>query len=106
MADLAASDITITINKSRVIGNQHVKDVTLAFGDGALEYPTTGIPAPSAANMGMHRNLDRVDIYENTSAEGFNFFWDATNSVIKIMGKVTVKGPLAATSLKCTAYGW
>ena len=44
MANLAATDITVTLlNQRRVSGRVHNR-VKLAFGDAALTYPAGGVP--------------------------------------------------------------
>lgn len=106
MADLAASDVTVTINDRKIHGSQRNVDVTIAFGNGTLEYPTTGVPLPAIGSFGMTKKLDYVNLYQPTDSAGHNWYIDITNSVIKILGKVSVKGAPAAVSIRGVAIGW
>ncbi len=106
MADLAASDVTITINTRKIHGDQRQCDVTIAFGDGALELPTSGVPIPGINSWGMTKKLDYVNLYQPVDSAGFTWTVDTANSVIKIQGKVSVKGAIAAVSVRGMAIGW
>jgi hypothetical protein len=106
MADLAASDVTVTINDRRIEGDRRYNDVTIAFGDGALELPTTGVPLPSISSFGMERFLDSINLYQPADSAGYTWFVDTANSVIKISGKVSVKGAPAAVSIRGVARGY
>ncbi len=106
MADLAPSDVTVTINSSKVRNDRRYVDVPIAFGDGALELPTTGVPLPSIANFGLTKKLDYVNLYQSADAAGFAWYIDVENSVIKILGKVSIKGAPAAVSIRGECVGW
>ncbi len=106
MADLAASDVTITVNSRRIVNGKRHNDVTIAFGDGALELPTTGVPTPAIGKWAMERVLDYVSLYQNVDAAGHKWYVDTANDVIKIEGKVSVKGAPAAVSIRGIAVGY
>jgi hypothetical protein len=106
MADLAASDVTVTINSRKIHGSRRYVDVTIAFGDGALELPTTGVPTPAIAKFGMIKKLDYINLYQPTDAAGHTWYVDVPNSVIKILGKVKTKGTVAAVSIRGECVGW
>lgn len=106
MADLAASDVTVTINARKIHGDRRYVDVTIAFGDGALELPTTGVPLPALSAFGLIKKLDYINLYQPSDSAGHNWVVDPANSVIKIMGKVSVKGTVAAVSIRGEAVGW
>jgi hypothetical protein len=66
MAALAAADVTLTLNKRTILHGpipQRFVKGTLAFGDGALTYPTAGVPLPAIAQFGFVRNLDSLDVF-------------------------------------------
>jgi opacity protein-like surface antigen len=106
MADLAASDVTITVNSREIHGDQRQCDVTIAFGDGAKTYPTTGVPIPGLNSWGMVKELKYVNMYQPTDSAGFNWYVDTTNSVLKVRGKISVTGTIAAVSIRGMAIGW
>jgi len=106
MADLAASDVTVTINKRKIHGDRRYIDVTIAFGDGALNLPTSGVPLPAIAKFGLVKVLDFINLYQPVDAAGHTWFVDAPNSVIRIQGKVSVSGAPAAVSIRGEVVGW
>lgn len=63
MTALVATDVTVAITKRERWGKKHVVYGTLAFGDGALTYPTGGVPLPTIDKFGMQRNLDSLEIF-------------------------------------------
>jgi hypothetical protein len=77
MANIAASDITVTIlNRRRVEGRNHF-NVKLAFGDGALTYPAGGIPI-SKAKLGCPNVVESLEIYDKGTS-GYAWTYDAAN---------------------------
>ena len=106
MADLAASDVTITINSRKVHNDRRYCDVTIAFGDGSLNLPTTGVPILAITSFGMTKKLDYVNLYQNVDAAGHSWYIDTPNSVIKLQGKVKTSGTVAAVSIRGEAVGW
>jgi hypothetical protein len=63
MAAFAASDVTVTITDRWIAGGKVNVVGTIAFGDGALTYPTAGIPLPAIAKFGMPRRLQVLNVY-------------------------------------------
>ncbi len=106
MANLAASDVTVTINKRKIHGDRRYVDVTIAFGDGILNLLTTGVPLPAIANFGLIKKLDYINLYQPTDSAGHTWYVDVANSVIKIMGKVKASGTVAAVSIRGEVVGW
>jgi len=106
MANLAASDVTITVNSRRIEGEKRYNDVTIAFGDGTLKVPTTGVPIPSVGSWGMERVLDSVHLYQPVDSAGHTWYVDTANSVIKLQGKVSSAGSVAAVSVRGVARGY
>ena len=56
MTALAASDVTVTITQQRKVNGSPTRrhnGVTVVFGDGALTYPTGGVPMPAGGSFGM-----------------------------------------------------
>lgn len=87
MADIAAGDVTYT----KIEGTQFScpsdprfsAQFTLAFGDGALTYPTGGIPL-TKAKLGCPTNLDSLVIMDDGNGDGFIYKFDKSNSKIRI----------------------
>ena len=59
MADLEATDVTITIGQGDVDQLTFNKMVfpTIAFGDASLTYPSGGIPLPSVGNFDFYQQI-------------------------------------------------
>lgn len=83
MADIASSDVTITIQKSRIAkgspGGVQRNVVKIAFGDGALTYPTGGVPMPTFPKFGMRRELEYLILIDSNDASGIIWKWDYEN---------------------------
>lgn len=106
MAALTASDVTVTINSRKIHGDRRYNDVTITFGDGSATVPTTGVPTPAIANFGMVKKLDYINLYQPTDSNGVTWYVDVPNSVIKVLGKVSVTGAVSAVSIRGEAVGW
>lgn len=77
MANLAASDITVTsLNKRRVNGRT-LHNVQLAFGDGALTYPAGGVPISKAA-LHCPNVIESLVVYDSGTS-GYKWSYDRTN---------------------------
>jgi hypothetical protein len=63
MAALTAADITTVISDRRIVGKRKVVRGTIAFGDGALTYPTAGVPLPALSVFGFIRSMDRFEVF-------------------------------------------
>jgi hypothetical protein len=84
MADIAAGDLTYTIVKSRKEESGHkVLNLTVAFGDGALTYPSGGIPL-TAAKMGCPNQILSVVIDGPASGDGIVYKYDKANNKIRM----------------------
>jgi hypothetical protein len=74
MADLTASDITVTVDPGFDIDTSPDKwkraYATLSFGDGVLTYPTYGVPMPAPGAFGMNFKVPYkwVNIRQNIGA--------------------------------------
>ena len=85
MADLTASNVTVTLNSrdiERLGLGKMVSFPTMAFGDGALTYPAAGIPMPAIGHFGMKKVITRVFIEQ--PANGFVYHFDRTNHKLRI----------------------
>ena len=81
MANLAATDITLTRGGPYKLGKLTSDFVLLTFGDGAKTYPYGGIPLPAIGNLGWKYTGDLII----TGPDEDNIIWkyDATNNKLK-----------------------
>lgn len=84
MADIAAGDVTYTVNKQRKeeSGNK-INSVTIAFGNSTLTYPSGGIPLTSAS-MGCPNNIVSAVFVGANSADGIVYKYDKVNNKIRM----------------------
>jgi hypothetical protein len=84
MADIAAGDVTYTML------TKHINDAcfrnftfTVAFGDGALTYPSGGIPL-TKASLGCPNVIKSLKIYSDNAGSGVLYKYDAANNKIRL----------------------
>lgn len=83
MTALASTDVTITIERRSIEGKTRRNRVKLAFGDGALTYPSGGVPLPAFASLGMKRNVDFLTIFDENDATGLIWKYDKDNHKLR-----------------------
>lgn len=84
MADIAAADVTYALVKQRKEDSSNkVVNLTVTFGNGALTYPSGGIPL-TAAKMGCPNQILSVMLNSPASSNGFVYKYDLTNNKIRI----------------------
>jgi len=115
MADIAASDVTVTVIEERRVQKDRRNLVSIAFGDGALTYPLGGVPMPAFGQFAMRRNLSHLIFSDAASGNGYVPKWDYTNNKIKLFESGTASAPLdeadatdtpAAMTFYAEAVGW
>jgi hypothetical protein len=105
MADLASTDVTLTkIVKHRVgLLKQRIHQV--AFGNGALTYPSGGVPLPALSYF----ELDHVDFFDLkvVTINGLTYKYDKTNHKIRIFQSAgfTPAGTNSAPAFTGSALG-
>lgn len=77
MADLAASDITVTFLNQRRHNGRSYFNVKLAFGDGALTYPAGGVPI-TIGKLGCPNVIESLSVYDKATS-GYAWSYDQTN---------------------------
>ena len=85
MADIAASDVTYAVvnqHQQKAVEGRREGKFSLVFGDGALTYPTGGVPV-TKAKLGCP-NIIESFIMEGTGANGFIYKYDQANEKIRI----------------------
>jgi len=92
MSALAAANVTVAIvEKDATPGKPQRRVIAdLTFGNGALTYPSGGVPMPTIAQFGFSKVLNLVNV-EQPYANGFIYKFDRTNHKLLIftMGVVT-----------------
>lgn len=84
MADIASGDVTYTLVKQRKeeSGNK-VINLTVAFGNATLTYPSGGIPLV-AGKLGCPNNIADLIIDGPASGDGLVYKYDKANNKIRI----------------------
>lgn len=109
MADLAASDITVTIlNQRRHNGRTYI-NVSLAFGDGSLTYPAGGVPI-AKGGLACPNVIESLNVYDKGTS-GYEWSYDRTNEKLVAIQSparthahdVLIKGGQAAASTAAVA---
>lgn len=88
MTALASTDVTVTVNsRDKDIGHGALSKfmgiASIVFGDGALTYPTGGIPLPAIGRFGLQRQVD-IGVVEPPSGDGYVYKYDRTNHKVLI----------------------
>lgn len=83
MTALASSDLTITVEEKQRVGKKHRNRCKIVFGDGALTYPSGGVPLPAFSGFGMKRNLDYVILSDSNDAVGLVWKYDQANKKLR-----------------------
>lgn len=82
MADIAATDVTVTINNQRRVNGRSYFNVTLVFGNSTLTYPAGGVPI-TRAKLGCPNIIESLTVYDKGTS-GYNWSYDTTNQ--KLVG--------------------
>jgi hypothetical protein len=85
MPDIAAANVTTAVvnqHQQQVSQGRRQGKFSVAFGDGALTYPTGGVPITKAA-FGCPNVIESF-IFEGTGANGFVYKYDQANEKIRI----------------------
>jgi hypothetical protein len=85
MTDLASTDLTITVQSGTHRIHNKVREITvkIAFGDGALTYPTGGVPLPGFASFGMQRYLEDIILIDPDDSQGIMWKYDRENKKLR-----------------------
>lgn len=79
MADIAQKDVVVTqtSDDEDYSGQRYNRMLPkIAFGDGALTYPTYGIPLPDISQFRLKRNIKRLSIQQ--PLDGYEYRYDPT----------------------------
>ena len=99
MAAIASTDLTLTVEAVARPVHKKPPVVKIAFGDGALTYPSGGVPLPTTpSSWGLKRNLQNIVIIDQDDGSGIIWKYDYANKKLRgyIQG-VVVSAAGAAT---------
>ncbi len=106
MGALAVTDVRVAVaQQDRGAIQGAVKRLAFAvvsYGDGALTYPTGGIPLPGIGAFGMNKAIEHVFI-ENPG-NGYSYAFDKVNQKLKILVPKAAAGTVAAPALTMDSY--
>lgn len=92
---LTATDYTVTIENKNIQNKQRVNRVKLVLASGT--YPSNGIPAPTANQLGMVRNIDYVMLID-PDATAYVVKYDKDNHSFRIFSLSSDGGAELATT--------
>lgn len=85
MADIAAANVTVTVvHQSYLMDMRKRNRVKITFGDGALTYPSGGVPMPAATAFGMSTIVQHITVTDDDDGQGIFNKYDAENNKIRI----------------------
>jgi len=99
MADIAASDFTVTVQERRREGKKHVNKVKLVFGNDTLTYPAGGIPLPAYGALGLRRNVEYIRITDANDALGHIWKYDQESHKLRCYVQGVLVGAAGAATL-------
>lgn len=99
MADIAATNVAVTVEHKEVVGKKRRNRVKLVFGDDALTYPAGGVPLPAFGKFGMKRNLDFLNIFDTSSAKGHVWKYDTANKKVRCYVQGALVGAAGSQTL-------
>jgi hypothetical protein len=82
MPALASTDVTVTVIDTRKVGKERHNRVSIAFGDGALTYPSGGVPMPAASYFGLSHLTD-IELIDPGSASTSVWKYDYANKKLR-----------------------
>jgi hypothetical protein len=88
MTAIASTDVTVTITSRERSGKQVKVLGTIAFGDGALTYPSGGVPLPAKSYFRLS-SISRMHL-TGDSASGYVYKYDYANHKITMYQTATV----------------
>lgn len=94
MTAITATEFTTTVSERWIEGKKRHSRCTLTLGTGGNEYGS-GIPLPTGTTFGMTRNLDYIEFYSNSHADGYVWKYNATGQTLR--GYQTASQILTAT---------
>lgn len=105
MSAIAASNVTYTLPAKGSVSDSgsKIKIMTIAFGNGTLTYPATGVPLSGLSSKGFPTSISKVELLSPAPSDGIMYKYDNVNNSIRIYlsPAVAALGPLTEAT---TAY--
>lgn len=101
MPAIVAANVTYTIDKREKLVRSKQNQVQIVFGDGALTYPSGGIPL-TVNGLGLSKAVDSLKILEG-NANGYRYEWDKSANTIRIMRQNLRTGSTAVAAAESGA---
>lgn len=82
MADIAAGNVTYTVEHQNIVGQKRLRQnrVKIAFGDGALTYPAGGVPL-TKTSLGLPAGVvESFKFIDGASGNGYVWKYDLANA--------------------------
>jgi hypothetical protein len=106
MTALASTNVTVSVSvRNRDIipaGPKRVQIASVTFGDGALTYPTGGVPLPAIGVFGFNKAIEFGVIEQPIN--GFFYKFDRANHKILIYNQGVLTGSTSTGALANGAY--
>ncbi len=83
MPALAATDVTVTVEQQRRTARQRNNRTKIVFGDGALTYPSGGVPMPGFGSFGLKKVLEYLILIDADDGSGIVWKYDAANNKLR-----------------------
>lgn len=86
MAAIASTDVTLTVESGTTVIQRKERRaiVKIQFGDGALTYPSGGVPLPTTpTSWGMKRNVRYIRVVDQDDGSGIVWKYDFANHKLR-----------------------
>lgn len=84
MADIAAADVTYTVQRtSKQEDSRRQSIVKIAFGNGSLTYPSGGIPLSGLSAAGFPNLIESVNLIDANDGSGIVWKYDYENKKLR-----------------------
>lgn len=100
MTALASTDVTVSVSrrdKDMFGGMRKATIADITFGDGALTYPTGGVPLPAKGAFGFTKEI-AMGLIEQPPGNGFIYKYDRANHKLKILNQKVTTGSTTVTT--------
>jgi hypothetical protein len=84
MPAIAAANVTVTVTKETRTARQRMNVIKIVFGDGALTYPSGGVPLPTTvSSFGLRLVIDSLNLTDGDDASGILWKYDKENHKLR-----------------------
>jgi opacity protein-like surface antigen len=108
MSAIVAADVTYTLQGTAVMTEAGYRQqvVKIAFGDGALTYPSGGVPLSGLSSQGFPNTIKSLVLIDSNDASGYVYKYDYETNKLRIYqsNTVTPAGTVAAPTFTGESY--